>query len=982
MVPNPRISDIVQCLQTPIHDLSSLLSLLAAPLNSMGLLPKSYTHHDTNPLSGKCDIPNHVHILQRVLLQHIVPTWQTTMKERGSMLLLDQYFCPINLSCEVIPVWEIVMLAYSTICSLHFNDTSIRLLQQLSIEYPISRLCESMVFCEYTSKQETIWEDYVNNILSLSSRIGNARMHGLLAPDLFDHANHLNNLSIQCEELISRSSRRSTKAATIHPIVYLVTKLANHGAFPPTLSVARSQPSFFAVTLSAVMKQLKGSGHDSYANFWSTLINNIPSSLTLRKILQSLFVSLPGAQAVGLGQSFFLDHGRLKEDVQLLRGILGAPDLSKAQLWECAMALVMDNEWSYYTTQVLLTWISGDLTWGLLNLDSLRVFMNSLVSVWTSTLHIRHSSLSKHRYLTTFLLLVISRMPRNSPEVQRLITLPSFIKAVGSYVSHLDPLIRICGMLTAEIVASMCGRVLNFNSWEGNDEGRIWARHIRQVIETPNEYVIKDGVHVSIDIEPTVRLSNNSEVLPNADPLTHNDSDSDDSVVGYDSSLPSRSSSPELDELSAIETDPSLNTGVQILPHPVYLYQLCNLIRNSSPSDGRGSDEFNKIDVALTIAERLIRTRDFVKEENAPELVRSFLGLQNHYDLSEFDARRQRVLNTLVACCPHQAAPCLIEELFKDQYSISQRFSALNAVSFGAQELNTIPSPPSPTISNQPRFPHNRSFASFLTSHDTKVETLEIMDDVPEHTNLELDAPRTVCSQWQGLTKSSRRLSLPSNSGLHVMPFTLLGSTYFILPLINRFWLYLRDGQTRQGGTMHLGGRSKYCGAGTGLLLSPLVLAQFLRTLAALAHTFRNATDWLAIIAPEALELAVTIGMQQTTYMDPEADVDNIGLKTPEREDVDALVLTAVLELILVILENCVEKDGGKYLCLYHMTILFNINDWASGIFSRLNQGYRPQGGGSHETKLLKYIIAVLHQIDSMQRWLKGTTDSPLVAVF
>ncbi len=38
-------------------------------------------------------------------------------------------------------------------------------------------------------------------------------------------------------------------------------------------------------------------------------------------------------------------------------------------------------------------------------------------------------------------------------------------------------------------------------------------------------------------------------------------------------------------------------------------------------------------------------------------LVHALVGLNNNYELDDFDLKRQAALNALVACCPQKAAP-------------------------------------------------------------------------------------------------------------------------------------------------------------------------------------------------------------------------------------------------------------------------------------------------------------------------------------
>ena len=46
-----------------------------------------------------------------------------------------------------------------------------------------------------------------------------------------------------------------------------------------------------------------------------------------------------------------------------------------------------------------------------------------------------------------------------------------------------------------------------------------------------------------------------------------------------------------------------------------------------------------------------------IPEENAANLAHAFIGLQDNYDMDHFEARREKILIALVACCPRIAAP-------------------------------------------------------------------------------------------------------------------------------------------------------------------------------------------------------------------------------------------------------------------------------------------------------------------------------------
>ncbi|OBZ75699.1 DNA replication checkpoint protein tel2 [Grifola frondosa] len=456
--------------------------------------------------------------------------------------------------------------------------------------------------------------------------------------------------------------------------------------------------------------------------------------------------------------------------------------------------------------------------------------------------------------------------------------------------------------------------------------------------------------------------------------------DSDDSLTGYASPSSSRSASPTPSELEEIERDPTLRVGIKKVPRPVYLAQLGEMVRSTSGLKGGDEDmEARKIEVALEVAEELIRRKSGYGtelEENAVNLAYGFIGLQDNYDLEGFDEKRQAALNALVACCPRKAAPTIIEQFFSNQYSTNQRFAMLNALALGARELASLPLP---TTSTRPQisaeritFPSKRLPSALHKKYLTAGDQLNannpvqlMLEDISREA-IDKGKEATADKVPEFVRERQLRIRQPPKvtevtpagksrlSGQQVAPrrttFTEVAAECFICPLINRFWLFLRDEQTREARTAHQPALHRYRGAGTGLVLGAMVLARFLATLAVLVHAARNASVWLAVIAPDALELAVTLGtrpVSQSEGEDEDADESGGGGATSGEggKGKEAAVLTAALELALVVLDGCLELDGGRSLCLEHTTLLLGAGEWAGEVFGRLEKGTRVLGG-------------------------------------
>lgn len=332
----------------------------------------------------------------------------------------------------------------------------------------------------------------------------------------------------------------------------------------------------------------------------------------------------------------------------------------------------------------------------------------------------------------------------------------------------------------------------------------------------------------------------------------------------------------------------------------------------------------------------------------------------------------------------------LIEEFFKNQFSVEQRYVALNALAVGARELASLPVPESRVPASRTAFPSKTLPPSLHDKYlrageeDTNLVPL-LMEDISRRALAQDSAPDAQkapplvrekmlrIKKPSGISEVSRvDNSLSSSSTPKRTTFTEVAAEYFIAPLINRFWLFLREEQMREERTAHMTGRSRYQGTGTGLILNPLVLSHFLRTLGVLVNASQNSPEWLAIVAPDALELAVTIGTRPLSY----AESTNGG-EEDGKEGKEASVLGGALELALVVLDGALSVDGGRSLSLEHTQLLLGANEWASRIFENLERGLKVVGeGGVHEVRLRSVAAGVLLKIDEVTtRWKRSMLD-------
>lgn len=227
--------------------------------------------------------------------------------------------------------------------------------------------------------------------------------------------------------------------------------------------------------------------------------------------------------------------------------------------------------------------------------------------------------------VTALLLLVLSYLPAsptNPGAVNDLALSPRFVNAISTYLSHLDPSVRRCGMLAAEEVASGAGKKLDFGEWDGDQPGKAWSRDVRLLtrnvdsavdmkVDSDDEGDTDVDAKFESDVSPKEAVPDTSRrSFRQARVETVEDSD-DESLSGYTSSpASSRSPSPTPSELEEIEKDPTLRVGHKKVVRPVYLAQLGEMIR---PTTGLKADneehEVRRIEVGLNAAEELIRRK-------------------------------------------------------------------------------------------------------------------------------------------------------------------------------------------------------------------------------------------------------------------------------------------------------------------------------------------------------------------------------------
>lgn len=319
----------------------------------------------------------------------------------------------------------------------------------------------------------------------------------------------------------------------------------------------------------------------------------------------------------------------------------------------------------------------------------------------------------------------------------------------------------------------------------------------------------------------------------------------------------------------------------------------------------------------------------------------------------------------------------------------------LNALALGARELAGLSVPPSTTVSHfQPDFPskalpgplHRRYLAAENISESEMTRRIASIAHGISNLALERGKSRAedlvpdIIREKQLRIRKNGPSIVPMESPLTTGPsptpltssYNEVAAEYFIAPLIDKFWAYLRDEQTRETRT-HFSGKHGYRGAGTAMILDGLVLRHLLTSLAVLIHAARNSVAFLRVIAPEALQLAVTVGSKPVSTVKLPVDEDDEGGVAVGDADKEKSVLAATLELALVVLDASFELDGGRELALEQTMLLSGTQDWAKQIFTLLDDlgGVATNiGSGEALNRVRRASAGILLRIEEiLDRW-------------
>jgi telomere length regulation protein len=318
---------------------------------------------------------------------------------------------------------------------------------------------------------------------------------------------------------------------------------------------------------------------------------------------------------------------------------------------------------------------------------------------------------------------------------------------------------------------------------------------------------------------------------------------------------------------------------------------------------------------------------------------------------------------------------------------LTQRAAILTALSMAARETAGFSTLPRPNIPKRVDFPskvlppalHDR----YLTEQDVRGASHaglllqagkeDVVDLVlkKKGTARDVSAPRQRqlrAGTTNGRSTTTTGLNAIGETGdAPIIPFQEVAAEYFILPMINRFWTYFQDELARETRAPQ---SRRGQAIGTGMILSPLAMSHFISALTIMLHAARHSPVYLAVLAPEALELAIAVGTQLAVAR---GDADNLSPASPHAE-LETNVVAASLELALVCLTGSKELDGGRSLIREHMASVMASAEWASGLFGKEQKGESTSShkGGLEEDRIRRTAASVVLTVHSIVEAVQG----------
>ncbi|KAH0544155.1 hypothetical protein FGG08_001600 [Glutinoglossum americanum] len=411
------------------------------------------------------------------------------------------------------------------------------------------------------------------------------------------------------------------------------------------------------------------------------------------------------------------------------------------------------------------------------------------------------------------------------------------------------------------------------------------------------------------DTTPSPTNSRTKQPMESTSKIVHieeiESDDDDDGLIPYEK--------PDSDEEDEDE-DPTLVQRNKPTA-PVYIRDLLLGLRDT--------ENYDHQHLALSTAAALIRRKaNFGTEvsDHAEELATLLIGLNDKYDMENFQEMRLQAMIALLVAQPLKMGQWFSKTFFDGDYSMGQRASILSTLGIGARELAGYKNEDAALTGAGPalQFPSKMLPEKLHAIYATPVSPVDALSERLERAMIapmaaeaadKISGPdvlkvRTFSSRME---VEKRRKKPIANELAKIV------AEGFFFPLTGRWWVQLKT----------YGGKSVY--------FDPFLLTSFLKTLALILHASGPSTLSLPQMTSEFWDLLLSL-----------------------RQQSDPTVLEALLFAMLTLLE--INEDKRR-LAEEHSKELLETQEWVTVVFEAAGRG---GSGGNTEGERARMLAASL----------------------
>ncbi|KAL7629105.1 telomere binding protein [Parahypoxylon ruwenzoriense] len=612
--------------------------------------------------------------------------------------------------------------------------------------------------------------------------------------------------------------------------------------------------------------------------------------------------------------------------------------------------------------------------------DTMASILEKSLSQFGDRLYIKHASLLQQDAHAQVLLLSAGYVHRLAPiKLTLLLRSSTYLNAISNRISASQTRARFLGMVVGEALSRLVhGKEtkLEFKMDEMDTEEARWYKSLVQVsdkigpLDPLRELATSlKPAHVVKSTKPAVTPARRPTKQPPQsgfiiEEIEDNEEGEEPDLVPY--------AKPDSDAEDS-DDDPTLINRDKPKA-PVYIRDLISYFRDT--------ENYDRQKLALTTAPTLIRRKANYGTEvssHAEELATLLVGLQDKYELDNFDNLRLQGMVAVVVAQPKIMGQWFAKTFFDGDYSLSQRASVLITLGLGGREIagfemseysstaqfpsKTLPAKVekhflvSPSSSNRLESSASKLKPLPPNALDTLTQSLsqaflaplaaEAADAVtgPDALKLSSFTSRLDSQSLSGTGKQNK--AKPRTRAIPNTTASVIASSFFF-PLTSRFQAAVHSSATRN----------------IGILFQPDLLALYIKTLALLLHAAGPSTLALPQMTAEFWDLL-------------------LGLRARHSAVAGELAVTRALLLGLVALLDVNEGDM-RSLCERHGREVVDSMEWVSAVFGNTRGGdvavtsggndEGPREGEENEVKMLAagVLIRLREAVDKYQAVLMG----------